>query len=315
MILSVVIPTMNKAPLLARTLEALSRQLLAAPLAWEIVVVDDGSTDETARLLADWATSTNPPVRVATPPHNVGRAAARNLGARTARGRWLLFLDDDIVAPEGLLQAHLDLLQEDPRRGTIGHAVTDPQVVDAPHFRYIDSRGVARLPAGPAPARYFMTQNAAVPREAFISVGGFDERFEGYGFEDMEVGFRLEEEAGIRFKVLTAPVPIHIHHHTLDEYLDKKVLCGRQSLRLVARLHPERLAEMNLHHVVDGRGHRRRTWLTALTAGLPSRSLRYLLAHWPCADDFRPRLFRALYCPVMNLTIMKSYGQGLVDDA
>ncbi len=127
-------------------------------------------------------------------------------------------------------------------------------MIDAPHFHYLDTRGVARLPAGPAPGRYFVTQNAAVPRAAFQKIGGFDEGFSGYGFEDMEVAFRLEDQAGVHFLALTAPVPLHVHHHTLDQYFEKKRECGRQSLRHIARLHPDRMREMQLHHVLDPPG-------------------------------------------------------------
>ncbi len=165
----------------------------------------------------------------------------------------MLFLDDDIVAPPGLLAAHLALLAGDPRRGTIGPAVTDPSIVDAPHFHYLDTRGVAKLANGEAPARYFVTQNTAVPREALAAVGGFDEAFSAYGFEDMDLGFRLEDW-GVRFQVLTQPVPRHIHHHTLDEYLAKKRMCGRHSLREVGRRHPSRLREMRLDLVLDPEG-------------------------------------------------------------
>ncbi|PIE75506.1 hypothetical protein CSA17_07115 [bacterium DOLJORAL78_65_58] len=174
MILSVVVPTMNKVDLLRQTLAALREQDAGPGRPWEVVVVNDGSTDGTAAFLREIdGQGTAPLFRVVSPPHNVGRARARNLGAREARGEILLFLDDDIVAPPGLVKAHLDMMAAFPGQGSIGYAVTDPQVADAPHFAYLDSRGVAKLPAGEAPARFFVTQNAAVPRAAFLAVGGW----------------------------------------------------------------------------------------------------------------------------------------------
>ncbi len=106
--LSVVIPTLDKEPLLRRTLAALAAQDAGSGRTWEVVVVDDGSRDGTAGLLAAAAARPGARLRVVSPGRNVGRARARNLGARAARGRWILFLDDDIVAPPGLLAAHLD---------------------------------------------------------------------------------------------------------------------------------------------------------------------------------------------------------------
>ncbi len=314
MILSVVIPTMNKADLLRRTLEAVRGQQIGGGEPWEVVVVDDGSTDHTAQVLAAQTGWERPSLVVVRPPANVGRARARNLGARQAVGRWLVFLDDDIVAPPGLLQAHLDVLQEDPTYGTIGFAVTAPEVSDAPHFHYLDTRGVARLGSGPAPARFFVTQNAAVPREAFLAVGGFDEGFSAYGFEDMEVAFRLEEQGGVRFRALPAPVPVHVHHHTLRQYLDKKIECGRHSLALLAGLHPQRLPEMRLHHVVDAPGAARPGWRTrglrALLDSPVGRGLPRFVDRWPAAPDGRPR-WPWLYCRVMNLTVLACFRAGL----
>lgn len=311
MMLTVVIPTRNKRPLLQRTLAALLAQD-AGGAAWDVVVVNDGSTDDTGEFLAAEA-ARQPRLKVVSPPANVGRAAARNLGWRAAAGRWVLFLDDDILAPAGLLAAHLEVLASGPGVGTIGPAVTDPDIIDAPHFHYIDTRGVAKLPAGPAPGKYFVTQNAAVPREALERIGGFDEDFSAYGFEDMDIGFRLEE-AGVAFQVLPAPVPRHIHHHTLAEYLQKKRICGQSSLRQVAGRHPGRLAEMRLDLLLDAPGRRTRPavrLLRAALAGWPGRMATWLAARWPACGT-RPRAM-ACYARVMDAAVMAAYARGLAE--
>jgi len=317
MLMSVVIPTLNKVELLRQTLAALRGQDLGRPGAWEVVVVDDGSSDGTAAYLGAQSDWHSPELRVVRPPRNVGRAAARNLGAAVAGGDFLLFLDDDIVAPAGLLSAHLDLLTTRPDCGTIGYAVTAPDLIDAPHFFYIDTRGVARLSAGPAPARFFVTQNAAVPRAAFLAVGGFDEGFSGYGFEDMEVAFRLEDEVGLRFEALTEPVPRHVHHHSLAEYFGKKVECGQQSLRRLAEKHPGRLREMRLHHVVSVPGEEQAGGvslaLRIFADSFVGRRLPTWLAAWPTATGCRPRL-PGVYFQLMNLAVLCAFRLGLTTD-
>lgn len=317
--LSVVIPTMDKVELLRRTLSALLSQDPGPGRPWEVVIVNDGSTDGTGAFLRDLVGSarlSGVAVRVVEPGRNVGRARARNLGARAAQGRWILFLDDDIVAPPGLLQAHLDLLEAHPGWGSIGHAVTAPEIIDAPHFHYLDTRGAARLGPGPAPGRYFVTQNAAVPRQAFLAVGGFDEDFSGYGFEDMEVAFRLEDQAGVRFLALPAPVPVHVHHHTLEQYLAKKRECGRQSLQHIAARHPRRIPEMHLQHVVDWAGQGGQGLLTRLIRALAvsplGAALPRWLEGWPTGDGWRPRV-PALYFRLMNLAVLFSFRQGLTE--
>jgi glycosyltransferase involved in cell wall biosynthesis len=312
--LSVVIPTFNKVALLKQTLAALARQDPGPDRAWEVVVVNDGSSDGTADFLKAAAEPADSNLVIVDPPGNVGRARARNLGARTARGTWILFLDDDIVAPEGLLSAHLDLLESHPGCGTIGYAVTDPTLVDAPHFHYLDSRGVAGLASGSAPGKFFVTQNAAVPRQAFLDSGAFDEDFSAYGFEDMEVAFRMEDKAGVKFIALTAPVPVHVHHHTLEEYLAKKVECGRNSLPHLALIHPDRIREMKLHYVVDAPGQPGlsgaeklvRVFLDSGLGGIIPR----LLASWPSGQGYDP-MWRGLYFQFMNLTILSCFRKGL----
>jgi len=318
MLLSVVIPTMNKVALLTRTLAALQIQKSGSVEPWEVVVVNDGSTDGTADFLAGQLRWQQPSLRVVSPPQNVGRARARNLGAQAAQGRYLLFLDDDIVVPTGLVAAHLRVLGAGTGWGGIGYAVTAPELIDGPHFRYMDSRGAARLPAGAAPGRFFVTQNASVPRDAFLSIGGFDMGFAAYGFEDMEVAFRLEDEAGVRFRSVPEPVPHHVHHHTAVEYFSKKVECGRHSLPYLARLHPERIREMQLHHVVDVPGgapcgglSRLIRWLAGTSFG---RDLPRLLGRWPVLPAYRP-LLPAVYFRLMNLAVLCAYRQGVTESA
>lgn len=315
MILSVVVPTMNKVDLLRRTLEALRRQDAGPDRPWEVVVVNDGSTDGTADFLATIHGQGNDPLmRAVAPPQNVGRAKARNFGARAAQGTYILFMDDDIVAPAGLVKAHLDLLEASPGWGTIGHAVTEDRVVDAPHFAYLDSRGVGKLGEGEAPSRFFVTQNAAVPREAFLAVGGFDEDFSSYGFEDMEVAFRLEDEAGVRFHALIEPIPVHVHHHTLSQYLEKKVECGRHSLPHLARLHPGRIREMQLHYVVDAPGAGGPGLLgmaiRTISALRLDGLLRGILAGWPRREGRFPRWPRGHH-RLMDLLVLLCFRKGV----
>jgi len=311
-ILSVVIPTRDKAALLARTLEALGTQRLDEP--WELIIVDDASGDGTPALLAS-AAATEGRLRVVSCARNVGRAAARNLGWRAAVGHWVLFLDDDIVAPPGLLAAHLARLRERSGCGTIGRVVTDPDIVDGPLFHYLDSRGVAKAGGGEVPARYFVTQNAAVPREALAAVGGFDERFHAWGFEDMELAFRLEDRLGMRFLAMTAPAPVHAHHHTLSEWLTKKRECGALSLPLLAELHPGRLREMRLHWVIDRSAASVRPGLVSLLrAGARGPAARLLAAFadgWPTGAGQRP-IAAKLYARLLDLLVMLAYRQGLV---
>ncbi len=308
--LTVVIPTHGKRPLLEATLAALARQELDPGL-WNVVVVDDASPDDTADYLEREAGGWGGRLLAVAPAGNLGRSAARNFGARHADGRWLLFLDDDIVAPPGLLGAHLELLRRHPDDGVIGQVRTARSLVDAPHFGYIDSRGVAKCGPGPVPPRYLVTQNTSLPRAAFEAVGGFDEDFTGYGFEDMDLGCRLAA-IGTGFRALPDPVPEHVHHHTFDEWLHKKRQCGHGPLQRVAAVHPDRLEELRLHWILDppgvSPGAGRRVARSVLRSFRPL--LHGLLARWPARGDGTALAF-PIYARFLDLLILATFCQGL----
>src|SRR5262245_45588632 len=101
--LSVIIPTYNRSRLLRACLESLSRQT-EPPQSFVVIVVVDGSTDDTGTMLAELATPYQLSVSVQA---NQGPGAARNTGVMAAVGEYCLFLDDDIVADPNLIRAHL----------------------------------------------------------------------------------------------------------------------------------------------------------------------------------------------------------------
>ena len=306
--LSVVIPTYRKPEQLQRTLSALASQWDEIGERGEILVVDDGSGDAIEARLAPWRARL--PLHLLMAAANEGRARARNRGWRAARGDSVLFLDDDIVLEPGSLLAHLRA-QERLAAAFVGDVVTAPEIVDSSLFDYLDSRGAAKHKDGAAlPARYFLTQNVSLPRTALERVGGFDEAFSSYGFEDMEIAFRLEQEAGLRFFRLGQARGAHVHHHTLDQYLQKKVLCGRTSLPQILRRHPSRAREMSLDFVpgcgmptTPARRLLRGLLSLSLRLGLES-GLRALLPGWRGRGR---RLRHALY----NYLVIAAYARGL----
>ena len=102
MVASLIVPTRNKASFLARTLASLSRQDTAA---FEVVVVDDGSDDDTREVARGFGGDLD--LRYIRRAH-MGRAAARNAGVRSARGDLLIFCDDDRLATLGFVREHLE---------------------------------------------------------------------------------------------------------------------------------------------------------------------------------------------------------------
>lgn len=215
--ISVVVPTYNGGWVLRRTLEALAAQDASHHL-YEIICVDDGSTDGSVDMLDLPAGPVE--VRVLRQA-NRGRAAARNLGASEARGRVLLFLDADIWATTGLVSAHLAHHAASGALGVQGRSLQHPDSLNTVFMRATnllpDVTIRRRRALSPL---HIMTRNFSVTAAAFRDVGGFDEGFVGFGWEDIELGLRLQR-AGVSLKYEPAALAYHYHVQTLDDLAAK----------------------------------------------------------------------------------------------
>jgi glycosyltransferase involved in cell wall biosynthesis len=118
---SVVVCTRDRAPSLRRCLEALDAQLTVAG-GLEIIVVDNGSRDGTAALLAPWS-ATDPTRRRVVEEPTPGLSHARNTGVAAARHDVVLFIDDDAIAPRGWVAAHVAAYERDPSVAGVGGPV------------------------------------------------------------------------------------------------------------------------------------------------------------------------------------------------
>src|SRR5450755_512152 len=171
--------TYNRAALLAQVMAALFAQDLD-PDSYEIVLVDDGSTDgsyeQVIRRLA-------PPCALhVVRQKNAGLSRGRNAGILRARGELIMFMDDDVLATPGLLAAHLRFHAARPR------AICRGGVINVASF---DGLPPARYSWRNYSGAYFWTTNVSVPLALVREAGGFDETFSEYGWEDLELGFRL----------------------------------------------------------------------------------------------------------------------------
>jgi len=182
--ISVVIATKDRASYVERVLASFEGQI-GAP-SFEVIVVDNASTDETKAVVEAASARSAYPVRYLY-EGEPNRGKARNLGVAHASGYLVLFCDDDVALPSGFLAAH-EAAHDAP------NLVVNGPILNVSGYDARPTPGVGNY------SRAFLcTCNVSVPRHALDAVGGFDESFNLYGWEDTELGVRLRE-AGVRWK-------------------------------------------------------------------------------------------------------------------
>jgi glycosyltransferase involved in cell wall biosynthesis len=191
---------------------------------FEIIVVDDGSTDETPAVL-DRIESEHADAALTIVRHerNLGLSAARNTGIETARGRVIAFTDSDCVVDPGWLAALADHLEGDDLAGA-GGAIREPAAANAAERAYAGTTSVDRGRRG----RALVGCNMAFRRDALGS-HRFDAALQYYCDED-ELVWRLGRE-GLVFGFAPGAVVEHRHHQTLRTYLRQAWRQGRGSAR------------------------------------------------------------------------------------
>jgi glycosyltransferase involved in cell wall biosynthesis len=186
--ISVVIPTYRRVLLLRRCLDAVLAQRFE-PGGFEIIVVDDGHTDDTRALVAELASRSPVQLHYLRPAQGRGPAVARNCGWRAARAPLVAFTDDDTVPLPDWLAAGEATLRESGVVAACGRVVV-PRVHEPPTDHELMTRGLETAE--------FVTANAFVRRDALEQVMGFDERFLRAWREDSDLQFRLARLGEVR---------------------------------------------------------------------------------------------------------------------
>jgi glycosyltransferase involved in cell wall biosynthesis len=231
---SVVIPTYNRQPILEKCLLALESQDFGDLVSgYEVILVDDGSTDGTLEWLA--ADSEKLPHLRSLSQSHQGPAAARNLGVEQAQGDTIIFIDSDLVVTKDFLQAHAEALtagdKESDRLFTYGSVINTCNFENptAEPYKITDFS-----------AAYFATGNVAIARHWLIEAGLFDTRFQLYGWEDLELGVRLKK---LGLKLIKCPAAVGYHWHPpfnltqIPGLIDREIQRGRMGV-LFYQKHP-----------------------------------------------------------------------------
>lgn len=223
--ISVIIPAHNMADTIGPCLQALTRQTIP-PAHYEIIVVDDGSTDDTGRIAERCGAS-----RVIRKPRGGFAAAARNLGIRAARGEITCFTDADCTPqPDWLAQITAPLAN--PHISGVKGVYTTRQRSLVARFVQLEYEEKYALLQQQATVRFIDFYAAAFRRQVLLSNDGFDENFPNS--EDRELSFRLATR-GYRMVFQPHAVVNHIHAATLPDYFHKKMRNGYWTAQVVRR--------------------------------------------------------------------------------
>jgi glycosyltransferase involved in cell wall biosynthesis len=254
--ISVVTPTYNRRPILEKCLRALEQQVIDPALVtgYELVVVDDGSTDGTQ----DWlrqSTAEFPHVRLVEREHG-GAGAARTYGVQVAQGDTIAFVDSDVIMPPGSIQAHAQALTDAYQRLGDDRVFTAGRLVNTDNFDQPTTQPAKVTDFSNA---FFDTANVAIARHWLLTAGLFDPDFSQYGWEDLELGVRLKN---LGIAMVKVPEAVGYHYHPpfaldqISKMIEQEIQRGRMGA-IFYQKHPTREVRMMvqmtwLHQVLWG---------------------------------------------------------------
>lgn len=246
--ISVIIPTFNRGSVVDRCLDALARQTFAAER-FEVIVSDDGSTDDTAAVTAQWAgQGPHPTIRYLW-QSNQGANAARNHAVRESRGRLLLFINDDTIAEPTMLAEHHHVHCRYPEEqvAVLGRMTYSPELPPNLFSKlHLDANYGLWAKRKELDWRAFYTCNVSVKKSLLLKYGLFEERLRYH--EDLELAERLSHHG---FRLIYRPEALGYHYHFLreSEYLRVAKREGK-ALAIWYELSPglgRELAEIGFH--------------------------------------------------------------------
>lgn len=298
-IISVVMPVYRDGLRALTAARELLKQVLPDGTTLEVVVVDDGSSDDIAKLFHQCR---DPRLQLLRLPINEGRSAARNAGARKAKGEIIVFIDCDCLPTRSdFLAAHVSALQ-DSQVASTGHVIG----ADAGFWsRYQQQASLRRRDQYAHGATYAgSSQNLAVRRSAFEKIGEFDIEFKHYGFEDRDVLLRLSEIGTV---IWTARAVVrHLDKLTLTEVSRKMATAGEYSAERFAERHPAAYKTLG-YSAIDARLH---PWLRPVGRTLG----RLALTSAPYLDRLLERMPFPIAKIIVKTTSALAFLQGTTRD-
>jgi glycosyltransferase involved in cell wall biosynthesis len=299
----VVVPAKNGAGALGLLLPILLGQQLPAGRSFQIGIVDDGSDDETAAVVAKFEGPTVLLLRNAT---SRGRASACNQGAAAAKSRYVALLDVDCEPVDSKwLHNHLEALESGAEL-SLGPVLPRGHGFWESYLRDVAARRDAAARAGDLFS--LTTANLAVNLSTWRLLGGFDENYKHYGFEDRDLLARALD-AGVKIRYASAAAVTTMPPSSVEELTAKSELSGRYTAPLFRNRHAARYRRMAFWLFDSKVG----PWFMRWTAPMLSALARpaTAAARWLAASDWVPRFLRLF---VVRLAVGLRFLRGTMRD-
>ncbi len=240
MLISVIIPTYNRLSVLKRCLECLDRQSVSKDI-YEVIVIDDGSTDGTEKSKDKIFENTALNGRYFY-QKNKGPAKARNLGVKESKGDVLIIIGDDIWVDSDFILKHMEIHKKysDPV-AVIGKIAWSKELTVTPFMDALEN-GIQfsfnTLTNDNISFKNCYTSNVSISKEFILKNNVFfDESFPYAAYEDIEWGYRLMK-SGMKFVYQPEAFASHYHPTNLEAYSKRMVLAGK-AYAFLCRLHPD----------------------------------------------------------------------------
>ena len=234
-LISVVLGTFNQVETLKVVLSEYENQTIDKDK-FEVIVVDSSSNDGSKEFYESYKPNYNFRYHI---QDNQGKAAARNKGVEIAKGKYIIITDADMIPHKDFVSLHLNAqinsTEEMCFEGTtlnmdrLEWPTTDKNLKPYIQRKIKDKSKIGWF--------YFLTGNISFPKSLFLSNNGFNETFLNYGWEDLELGYRLQKKK-VPLIYLKSAVNYHYHVVTKEEEIERNVKKGESAKILVEEYAP-----------------------------------------------------------------------------
>ena len=241
---SVIIPAYNNINTIEGLIRSLENQSMNSS-EYEVIAVDGTSSDGTREYLESIKFEGN--FRLIKQEKNLGIGSARNCGIKAAESEITLFIDGDMVVEHDWVEKHIKPIEHLDWDGSVGYVQHRPENRDL-FIRYLDrpKRGAKKFGVNQQLSHsHFVFWNTSIRKELLTRVGGFDEKINLWGGEELELVVRIEQEADINLRYNPEARATHHQHRTLEDTFDLLEKFGANVVPYIVARHPDLAREFH----------------------------------------------------------------------